>query len=58
MVLSKITMLEAALIISGNTALRERVHLKVWVRMEAVNKFLEKNDLLSVIRAHEAQIDG
>ena len=27
-------------------------------RTEAVNKFLENNGLLSVIRAHEAQIDG
>eukprot|EP00828_Plagiopyla_frontata_P019675 TRINITY_DN2514_c0_g1_i5.p4 TRINITY_DN2514_c0_g1~~TRINITY_DN2514_c0_g1_i5.p4 ORF type:complete len:137 (+),score=19.43 TRINITY_DN2514_c0_g1_i5:300-710(+) len=26
--------------------------------LEAINRFLEKNGLLSVIRAHEAQIDG
>ena len=25
---------------------------------EAVNKFLEQNNLISLIRAHEAQIDG
>ena len=25
---------------------------------EAVNKFLDQNNLLSVIRAHEAQIEG
>lgn len=25
---------------------------------EAANKFLQKNNLISIIRAHEAQIDG
>jgi len=27
-------------------------------RKEAVNEFLQKNDLLTIIRGHEAQIDG
>lgn len=27
-------------------------------RKEAVNKFLDNNQLLSVIRGHEAQLDG
>lgn len=26
--------------------------------VDAINKFLKKNNLLSVIRAHEAQLDG
>lgn len=49
--------LEGAHFSSGLFCLKEKNSYKKF-RLIAINKFLKSNNLLSVIRAHEAQIEG